>query len=231
MKEVAERINILINDRKASVYGFSKKVGINQTNLGRKLKGTQPVTKLDVVKICKSLGVNEKWLVSGEGDKYTSDGKNMLAYETTTQAVLEKIKTGQSVSGQQNVPYYDIDFQLGFDAMYNDSPNIPTKFISVPGYDKADFWINASGNSMMPIVNNGDVVALKEVSGWDDFLPLNEMYAVVTKNDLRTIKVIRRGADDDHFCLHAYNEDYDDQEIEKSSITRVFKVLGVLKTM
>ncbi len=63
------------------------------------------------------------------------------------------------------------------------------------------------------------------------FLPLNEVYAVMTTNDMRTVKVVRKGSDDMHFTLHAYNEEYDDQEIHKASIAKVFKVLGALKTL
>lgn len=101
----------------------------------------------------------------------------------------------------------------------------------VPGYEKADFWCRTSGDSMKPFISNGDIIALKEVKDWQSFLPMNEVYAVMTTNDLRTVKVVRRGADDEHFTLHAYNEEYEDQEINKAAITKVFKVLGALKTM
>lgn len=46
---------------------------------------------------------------------------------------------------------------------------------------------------MSPTINNGDIIALKEVSDWKVFMPMNEIYAIETTNDLRTIKVIRVG--------------------------------------
>lgn len=115
--------------------------------------------------------------------------------------------------------------------MYNDEPNIPSKIISVPGYEKADFWCRTSGDSMKPFISNGDIIALKEIDDWQSFLPMNEVYAIMTTNDLRTVKVVRKGSDDEHLTLHAYNEEYEDQEISKSAITKVFKVIGALKTM
>lgn len=53
----------------------------------------------------------------------------------------------------------------------------------------------------------------------------------MTINDLRTVKIIRKGSDNEHFTLHAINEEYEDQEIKKSAITKVFKVLGSLKAL
>ena len=128
-------------------------------------------------------------------------------------------------------PFYDVDFALGFNGMYNDEPNVPSKLISVPGYEKADFWCRTSGDSMKPFISNGDIIALKEIEDWQSFLPMNEVYAIMTTNDLRTVKVVRKGSDDEHLTLHAYNEEYEDQEISKSAITKVFKVIGALKTM
>ena len=84
---------------------------------------------------------------------------------------------------------------------------------------------------MKPFISNGDIIALKEIDDWQSFLPMNEVYAIMTTNDLRTVKVVRKGSDDEHLTLHAYNEEYEDQEISKSSITKVFKVIGALKTM
>ena len=84
---------------------------------------------------------------------------------------------------------------------------------------------------MKPLISNGDIIALKVIPDWTEFLPMNEIYAIMTKNDLRTVKVIRRGSDNEHFTLHAINEEYEDQEIKKEAITKVFKVLGALKTM
>lgn len=91
--------------------------------------------------------------------------------------------------------------------------------------------MRASGDSMKPLISNGDIIALKVIPDWSEFLPMNEIYAIMTTNDLRTVKVIRKGPDNEHFTLHAINEEYEDQEIKKETITKVFKVLGSLKAL
>lgn len=215
MDDIITRIKSVIADSGLTSNAFALKVGMNSSNLSRKLNGKVPITSRDYRLICDSIGVNKDWLETGTGDKYIGEPLNG---KETMQPML-------------GVPFYDVEFALGYDEMYNDTPNVPMKFISIPGYEKADFWCRASGDSMKPLISNGDIIALKVIPDWTEFLPMNEIYAIMTKNDLRTVKVIRRGSDNEHFTLHAINDEYEDQEINKAAITKVFKVLGALKTM
>ena len=206
MDDIITRIKSVIADSGMTSNAFALKVGMNSSNLSRKLNGKVPITSRDYRLICDSIGVNKDWLETGAGDKYIGESLNG---KETMQPML-------------GVPFYDVEFALGYDEMYNDTPNVPTKFISIPGYEKADFWCRASGDSMKPVISNGDIIALKAIEDWQSFLPMNEVYA---------IKIVRKGSDDEHFTLHAINEEYEDQEIKKSAITKVFKVLGSLKAL
>ena len=218
MNEIVGRIVEIIKERGQSISGFAKDVGIDPGNFSRKIKNGATITAMDLDKINRVTGVSQKWLRTGSGEKFGY--KPQLGERESLIGLQEKAK-----------PFYDVDFALGFNAMYNDEPNVPSNYIVIPGYEKADFWCRTSGDSMKPFISNGDIIALKEVQDWQSFLPMNEVYAIMTTNDLRTVKVVRKGSDDLHFTLHAYNEEYEDQEINKSAITKVFKVLGALKTM
>lgn len=227
MNGVIERVAELIKELGLTPNAFAKEVGLGSSNLSRKLKGSTPFTVKDFVKICDSIGVNREWLETGEGEKRTYS----LGFDKDSlNRSIDKAFT-QCAHGDDAKPFYDVDFVLGFSEMYNDSPNVPTKYISVPGYEKTDFWCRTSGDSMKPLISNGDIIALKQILDWNEFLPMNEVYAIMTTNDLRTVKIIRKGSDDEHFTLHAINEEYEDQEIKKSAITKVFKVLGSLKAI
>lgn len=226
MNEIVSRIKMLMEERGSSINSFAKEIGIDQSNLNKKLSGSLKITKNDTYKISESLGVNLSWLLNGDGETYSEEGEKLLS-KTRISSSVKRSSLDMGVM----VPFYDVEFALGYDEMYNDTPNVPTKFISIPGYEKADFWCRASGDSMKPVISNGDIIALKEVMDWQSFLPTNEVYAIMTTNDLRTVKVVRKGSDEAHFTLHAYNEEFEDQEIPKSAITKVFKVLGSLKAI
>ncbi len=227
MDEILARIKQLMASRGQTANAFAIQADINSSNFAKKMKETMKITKADIDKICDNLGVSRSWLVSGNGEPYTPEGRAMIE----NQFAMKFAETLTSKERESKIPFYDIDFALGFSEMYNDEPNVPSKYISIPGYEKADFWCRTSGDSMKPCISNGDIIALKEVRDWQSFLPMNEVYAVMTTNDLRTVKVVRKGSDDMHFTLHAYNEEYEDQEIHKAAITKVFKVLGALKTL
>ena len=46
---------------------------------------------------------------------------------------------------------------------------------------------------------------------------------------LRTVKTIRRGSSEDKYLLVPVNTDYDEQEIKKEDVSRMFEVLGSIK--
>lgn len=216
---IIDRLRAYILEHGETKNSFALRVGINPSNFNRKMKeegeeGKLSFSSKDFKLIQDATGLSPEWLKTGEGEKMSDKG------------VLQVSKKGNAQK-----PFYDVDFALGFATMYNDTPNVPSKYVSVPGYEKADFWCRTSGDSMQPVINGGDMIALKEVLDWQDFLPMNEVYAIMTTNDLRTVKVVRKCSDDMRLTLHAYNEEYEDQEVSKASIAKVFKVLGVLKTL
>lgn len=231
-EEIIGRLDQLIKLYKcSSPSAFATKIGMNPSLFTRKMKGVTPITKNDFVRVYDALGVNIEWLRDGVGDMRSPQKVEEIALNDSAQNFKKYIKEKHGQEDGTKIPFYDVDFALGFNEMYNDTPNVPSRFISVPGYEKADFWCRTSGDSMKPFISNGDIIALKEVQDWQLFLPMNEVYAIMTTNDLRTVKVVRKGSDNMHFTLHAYNEEYEDQEIHKASITKVFKILGTLKTL
>lgn len=224
MEEVIERMNRLVYELGVTINAFAVQTGIGSSNMSRKMKGKVPFTTKDFVKISEKYGISREWLETGKGNMYPRALDN-----AGCSAIKEGIK---EISGATiGTPFYDVDFALGFNDMYNDEPNVPSRYISVPGYEKADFWCRTSGDSMKPLISNGDIIALKEIQDWQSFLPMNEIYAIMTTNGLRTVKVVRRGCDDTHIVLHACNDEYCDQEISKEVVVKVYKVLGAIKSL
>lgn len=220
MDEIKKRIEELIEDKLWSINFFSKQVGIDQSNLRKKLYGSSNISKKDVSRICDSLNVSERWLLTGEGSKYNEEQRPS---SDATSATETEARSG--------IPYYDIDFTCSVKEVYNDEAEVPSSYMSIPGVERADFCCRTSGDSMAPYIMRGDIVAMRKVDGWSSFLPLNEVYGIVTTNGLRAIKVLRRGSDDAHLVLHSYNDEYDDQEIDKRVILHVYRVVATARIL
>lgn len=122
------------------------------------------------------------------------------------------------------VPYYDVDFIGGFDAIWNDQTIIPAHNIVFQPYAKATLWCNVTGRSMEPKINHGDIIALKECT-LDD-VQYGEIYAVVM-DTIRTVKILRKSKDPNKLLFVPVNiANYDEQEFEKCRIIKVYEVLG-----
>ena len=122
-EEISKRLDAFIKEQGTTRNSFALKINANSSNFSRKMNGKIKFTDKDFLKIHKLTGLSPTWLKTGEGEKYSGAGVEALG---ESNAITSK-------------PFYDVDFALGFATMYNDTPNVPNKYVSVPGYEKADF--------------------------------------------------------------------------------------------
>lgn len=206
--ELGQRIKELALRKCRSQREFAELLGVSPQSLNNWInRGASNDTVMFIAN--KFPDVSLQWLLKGNG-------------EMTSIAV-----DNNKVNG---VPFYDVDFALGF-VEYYESNECPQSYIHIPGYDKATCWCRTSGNSMCPEINSGDIICLREIEDWSSWLAFNEVYAIVARNGLRTVKIIRKGSTDNTFTLHSVNPEYEDQEIPKEAILKVFEVLGTIKKL
>lgn len=119
-------------------------------------------------------------------------------------------------------------FECGFNELVAPNSESPEYLIKMPGYEKATLWCNASGASMEPEISNGDIIAMRRIEDFS-FLPYGDIYAFITSNGMRTIKRLGRSSDPTCYRLIPTNKEYDEQDIPKSMIQIVYRVLGAMK--
>lgn len=133
-----------------------------------------------------------------------------------------------AISYTDGIPYYNIDFKLGFDEIAQPNSENPDFLVRMPGYEKATLWCNASGHSMEPEINSGDIIALQRIEDFS-FLPFGDVYGIITTNGMRTIKRLGRSQHDGYYRLIPTNKEYDEQEIPINKIAMVYRVMGAMK--
>jgi len=216
--EITKRIELLIEQSHQSPNKFAIEVGIDTSNFSRKLKGMLPWTVNDVNKLSEKLRVRKGWLLDGEGQMMKAPDE-----------VLDQIPAmpTRSYDARAGVPFFNVEFELGFDILGTDNRNTPDYMIDFKPYNTADCWCTSKGNSMFPTISGGDIIAMKKI---EDFhiLMNNEIYGIVTVNGLRTIKRVKDNGDT--ITLIPDNKNgYDEQTIEKKDVMHVFQVLGCIK--
>ena len=130
---------------------------------------------------------------------------------------------------EKGTPYYDIDFTASFLEVENNQQSKPDSYVTHPFFKGCDFIVRASGQSMAKVIKHGDAIGLVKVDDWLGFLPMGEIYAIVTSNGFRMIKIISKGKDNDHFCLISKptdnkKDEFPNQDIAKNKILSIFKV-------
>lgn len=208
--------------------------GIEQKYLAEKLNlpkqyinsicvGRKNVSKSLAPRIQEAIGVSAAWLLTGYGSMYSDqpeEDANIMPEKVSYDAVTQPSPSMR--------PYYNVDFAAGFALMENDQTINPDFLIDCPQYRDCDLYCNVYGDSMMPTISSGDIVAMKRV---DDFRYLinGKIYGIVTSNGLRTIKRIRDNGDT--FTLVPDNQAVGEQTIPKSYVTNIYLVIGVMKTL
>ena len=190
------------------------------------LRGLVKVVKyrsnLNQAEIATKIGVSKQYLSDTINGRYPfSKELRQKLYEQFTYLQEEPI-----INTTNGVPYYNVDFTLGFDLVENDQTSKPDYLIDFPLYNKCTCWVNAHGDSMHPTISSGDIVALQRLEDFR-YLISGEIYAIVTKNGLRTIKRVNdKGT---NIQLVPDNKDYDEQLIPKEELISVFSVKGCMK--
>lgn len=212
MKNIRERLKCILQEKGISEGEFETQAGLSRgyvSNIGDSIREAQ---KEKISKVIPELNLN--WLITGDGNKYKSDTNEPI------------------ISYQGGVPYYNVDFIGGFDLITNDQTINPEYYIQFKPYDKATCWCNITGHSMEPEISHGDIIALREIQD-ASFLPYGEIYAIVTANDMRTVKRIGPSSNPDNYTLIPTNKspEYGIQELPKNMILRIFEVMGCMKRL
>lgn len=182
----------------------AKTMGANRANVSAAINGnprylTEPFLK----RFARAYSdyINEEWLLTGEG-QMEKPGKSMR-------------------------PHFDSYASAGFmDGISEGKMSAEFRAMAIPHLNY-DFSIDASGDSMLPSIENGDTL-LCTVS--DDRLnPPIDKICVIDTRDGALVKQIRR-ADDETLTLHSLNPRYPDRRIDISSINRIAVVVGLIRT-
>ena len=225
---------------------FEENVGLSRGFVNT-LKGNLTIKTLRKIETAYP-ELNTNWLINGEGDMLktnhqsneVNNNKGIVGIQgnrNTIKNITSELKSGSKSTDDpysinekgKGVPYYDVDFLGGFDIMENDQTIKPAHYIDFPQYAKADYWVNVTGHSMEPLINHGDMIAMRTLNDWKTYMLFGEVYGIVT-DEYRTIKYVKKSSKgEDYFLLKPENGDYDEQDIPISIIRNVFQVLGSAK--
>ena len=210
---IIARIRYLISEAGINQYEFAEKIGIDASNLSKHLNGKLPVNDSLLNKIVVNLGVSNKWL---------RDGTDVPYAKYDVPAVLEA-----GVLVAKGTPVYSVDVTAGpmSRSMMFAQENI-VGYIDIPAIPDDCRIVRVSGDSMTPVVNNGDYLAVRELRN-PDLIFWGQIY-VLLLDDYRMVKYLRKHDNPDMVILRSENPKYDDMEVRRDDIRDIMIVHNIL---
>lgn len=212
---VINRIRFLISELRLKQNSFANRIDTDISNFSKHLNGKLPISDSLVNRIVVNLGVSKEWLVSGEGVPFP----RVKAPSAVTVRSLPE--------GSAGTPVYDVDVTAGAmsrEMMFANDRIVG--YVDIPGINENCKIVKVSGDSMMPVINNGDYVAVREICDLS-VIYWGQIYVVLLE-DYRMVKYLRRHADDSKVILRSENPKYDDMELPRSAIRGLFFVNNII---
>ena len=156
--DVAERV---LDNR---AYGHIIRAFLNAEN-ERVVNYTQAMT------FCREFGINESWMLYGEGTPFGMDLKIKVSADRTFRTPNILFTSVEAFAGTA----------VGIDSFAAEKSDL----FSIPGLEGSGLVaFPVTGNSMEPVIDNGDIVICRELTNWDGQLRHNEIFAVINNNSV-----------------------------------------------
>ena len=217
--EIIARIKYLMREMGVKQVKFAERVGVDTSNLSKYLNAHMPLSDSFLNRLVVNLGVSKEWLLDGTDLPFGKlparvDGVEAVAVPATG-AVM-------------GTPVYDIDATAGLASGRNElfaNENI-VGWVNLPNMSPDCRIVRVSGDSMSPVIMNGDFIAVREVSNPQQIY-WGQIY-VIQLDDYRLVKYLRRHSDPNMVVLRSENPNYDDMDIRRADIHEMLLVQHVL---
>ncbi len=223
---------------KGNKSAFASAIGVAPSVIENIVGKRQGKPSFDVVEKISSIAeINIEWLVTGTGDMFKQNKKprcitapiksistnksskpSSLALEETSQRTSDAIPlvSEMAVGGFAN-EHFSIQ-EADVLAYY-----IIPKFRNLG----VDFMIELTGDSMIPRLFPGDIIACSIIRN-ASFIQWNKPHLIATREQGLIVKRLRKSLNDDCLLAVSDNADYDPFDLPKDEILALARVVGVI---
>lgn len=217
--EIIGRIKYLMKEMGVRQVQFAERIGVDTSNLSKYLNAHMPLSDSFLNRIVVNLGVNKEWLLNGTDLPF---GKAIVRMDSGD-ALQGNV--GEQGSG---TPVYDVDATAGVSSGRSElfsSENI-VGWVNLPNLSPHCRIVRVSGDSMAPVIMDGDFIAVRELSNPSQIF-WGQIY-VVQLDDFRMVKYVRRHTDPNMVVLRSENPNYDDMDVRRTDIHEMLLVQHIL---
>lgn len=208
---------------------FAREIGISPQALNNWLsRGWSKDAPQIIVKAFPS--VNTNWLLTGEGDMLKPDSHNDT--EVSTKEDRGEPERAMADGKVTYIPLIHIDSVGGVHSpnSLTNSEQYVERMIPFPDARPGDVAILQSGNSMAPTIPAGAILQIRKVENWREYFGYGGDFVLWLTDERRITKQVLKYEPDpkNYVTCHSYNPEAADEELPKSMIQEVWKVVNVL---
>lgn len=213
-KTVKQRIEEFLTLKQMRPGRFEKLCGLSNGYL-RQLRRSPTADKLEIM-LSTFPEINRDWLLNGEGEMLNGSSQKIVTSDTDFTLV----------------PLVNIDSVGGMihGNMLTSGEQYRERLIPFTEAREGDIAIHQTGDSMAPGIPSGSILLIRNVQDWREYFGYGNVFVLWLKDDRRiTKRVDRYNSDPSNYVMcHSFNPDYADEELPKSFIREVWKVIKVL---
>lgn len=224
--EIHEALQEYFKEKNITQVSIAEELGVTKAYVNSLLSGRQRFGKKQAEIWSKKFGLSKSWLLTGEGSMLKSEKEESENEDTET------VGNKKSSGDFRMVPLINIDSVGGIHSLNSieSSEQYIIKMMPFTEAREGDVAILQSGNSMSPTIPPGSALLIREVSEWREYFGYGNIYVLWLRDGRRITKEIRRYDPDPKnyvWCV-SYNPDVADEELPRSMIRGVWKVIKYL---
>jgi phage repressor protein C with HTH and peptisase S24 domain len=216
---ILERIKDFIDTKGISVSAFERSIGMSNASFGKSLKNGGAIGTDKLENILNTYPeINPNWLITGNGSMLKSDEQPLPE--------LKKMN-----SRHKGLPLIPMEAIAGFPAIDNDGVSFDDcQHYFIPEFEAkgANFLIRVSGDSMMPLYCNGDIIACRKIAEIH-FFQWGGVYVLDTSQGVLVKYIEECGKNDDCILCVSENSRYKPFPLPKSDIRSLSTIVGLLR--
>ncbi len=212
---LAQRLMELLKTKDLNVSRFARSIGTKTPQAIREiLKGNTKSLSFDIQsKIAQKMpDVNIAWLLTGEGEMLKDPRNEDVNFEMVPLVNIDSV--GGMASGN----------------FLSSSEQFVERMVPFTEARPGDVAIYQTGDSMSPVIPPGSIMQIRRVDDWREYFGYGGTFVLWLKDDRRLTKqILRCDSDPINFVIcHSFNANAGDEELPKSFIREVWKVIKVL---
>lgn len=181
--------------------------------------------------------VNPEWLLTGRGsmlksksplDDITPLGEPQSSFKDTKISDKQEINIRKTSKG---IPLIPLEAVAGFPAADSEGVYLgDCEHYSIPEFEAkgANFLIRVSGDSMMPLYNNGDIIACRKIRDIL-FFQWGSIYVLDTSQGTLVKRIEECEKDDDCILCVSENPRFKPFQLPKSDIRSLSIIIGLVR--